>query len=163
MNSRISIEFANPRDALMVAEMSREYIEAGLGWSWRPERVLKSIRNPDAVVIKARVRSACAGFAIMRFGWQEAHLDLIGVEARFRRTGVGTALLSWLEESALTAGISIIRLELRETNRDALKFYERRGYKRVRRIRGYYHGHETAIELARDLWLNDSSINRIGK
>ncbi|MCI0668249.1 MAG: GNAT family N-acetyltransferase [Methylococcaceae bacterium] len=160
MNERIRIEFAGPRDALHIAEMSRQYIEAGLGWSWRRERVLEAIRNPETVVIKAGVLSTFAGFAIMRFGWQEAHLDLIGVKPRFRRIGVGIALLSWLEESAATAGLPIVRLELRETNHDALKFYEQRGYKAVRRIRGYYSGRETAIELARDLGF-DPSINRI--
>jgi [ribosomal protein S18]-alanine N-acetyltransferase len=160
VNNPINIEFAKRQDALHIAEMSRDHIETGLGWSWRRERVMAAIRNPETVVIKANVRLTFGGFAIMRFGWQEAHLDLIAVKPRFRRTGVGMALLSWLEESVITAGIPIVRLELRETNQNALKFYERRGYKQVRRIQGYYCGQETAIELARDLWC-DPSIDQI--
>jgi [ribosomal protein S18]-alanine N-acetyltransferase len=152
VKNRIHIEFAKRQNALRIAELSRDHIEAGLGWKWRRERVIRAIRNPDTVVIKANVMSGFAGFAIMRFGWQEAHLDLIAVKPRYRRTGVGIALLSWLEKSAITAGIQIIRLELRETNLVALKFYEQQGYKQVRRIKSYYCGHETAIELARDLW-----------
>lgn len=162
LNNRIHIEFASPRDALHIAEMSREYIEAGLGWTWRRERIMEAIRDSDTAVIKANVFSTFAGFAIMRFGWHEAHLDLIGVKPRFRRLGVGRAMLSWLEESVLTAGIPIVRLELRESNHNAMRFYEGRGFKQIRRIRGYYSGREAAIELARDLWFN-SAMNKICK
>ncbi|MGR9105828.1 MAG: GNAT family N-acetyltransferase [Gammaproteobacteria bacterium] len=162
MKKPIQIAFANRLDALHIAEMSREYIEKGLGWNWRRARVLAAIRNRDAVVIKACVQSMFAGFAIMRFGREEAHLDLIAVKPRFRRIGVGTALLSWLEESVITAGISIVRLELREINRSGLAFYEQHGYRAVRRIQGYYSGLEDAVELARDLW-RDSSIGPIYK
>src|SRR6185369_15763529 len=38
-----SVRLALPTDARGIAEMSREYIEHGLGWSWTRERVLKAI------------------------------------------------------------------------------------------------------------------------
>jgi len=154
------IEFAKKQDALHVSEMSRDLIEAGLGWKWRRGRVMHAIQNPDTVVIKAIVASRFAGFAIMRFGRDEAHLDLIAVKPHYRRLGVGLALLSWLEESVLTAGISIVRLEIRETNQIALKFYEQRGYRQIRRIKSYYCGQETAVVMARDLWCG-VSINEV--
>lgn len=152
MDCRIQIEFAKRRDARHIAEMSRDLIETGLDWRWRRARILRAIQDPGTVVINAVIESRLAGFAIMRFGWEEAHLDLIAVKPGYRRRGAGMALLSWLEVSVLTAGISIVRLEIRETNRSALKFYEHRGYKQVRRIKRYYCGRETAIEMARDLW-----------
>ena len=161
MNSRILIEHANRQEALHIGEISRAYIEAGLGWTWRPERVLAAIRDPDTAVIKANMSATFAGFAIMRFGWREAHLDLFAVKPCFRRRGVGTALLCWLEKSACTAGILLVRLELRESNKIALNFYEQRGYQKVRRIKGYYRGAENAIELSRDISC-DSSIEGIG-
>ena len=148
----IKIEFARRRDAQIISEMSRDFIETGLDWRWRSGRVLRAIRNPDTSVIKALIDSRFAGFAIMRFGREEAHLDLIAVHPAYRRQGAGLALLSWLEESALTAGISIVRLEIRESNIGAMKFYARQGYQQIRRVKRYYCGQETAIELARDLW-----------
>ncbi|MGH8119828.1 MAG: GNAT family N-acetyltransferase [Gammaproteobacteria bacterium] len=161
VNKRINIEFATRQDALPIAEMSRDHIETGLGWKWGRERVMRALRNPETVVIKAMVMSEFAGFAIMRCGWQEAHLDLLAVMPHHRRNGVGMALLSWLEESTLTAGIPVIRLELRETNQDALKFYKQHGYKEVWHIKGYYCGRETAIVLARDLWCANAPIGKI--
>lgn len=162
MKAPIKIAYATRQDAVHIAELSREYIESGLGWTWRPERILQAMRDPETAVIKAQVLSMFAGFAIMRFGWQEAHLDLIAVKPRFRRKGIGSALLTWLEKSVITAGILIIRLELRETNKKALAFYKQRGYKQVRRIKGYYHGAENGIELARDLWC-DPSIDEVSR
>ena len=148
----VRIELARLRDAGTIAAMSRDLIETGLGWSWRPERVERMLRNTDAVVLKAVDDTEIAGFAIMRFGWEEAHLDLLAVRSQWRRRGIATALLRWLEESALTAGVAIIRLEVRESNGAALRFYERMGYLRVRTARGYYQGQESALQLARDLW-----------
>ena len=94
----------------------------------------------------------------MRFHWsEEAHLDLLAVKPLYRRSGIGAALLSWLESSALTAGISIVRLELRETNQQAMQFYKHRGYQTVRNIPGYYSGGEAAVSMARDLWSDVSA------
>lgn len=156
MNSRLRIEYARTRDALLISRMSRELIEGGLDWRWRQQRVIRAIKDRNTVVIKALVDSRFAGFAIMRLGWDEAHLDLIAVNPEFRRLGVGRTLLTWLEESVLTAGVPIIRLEIRESNRRAMQFYERKKYRQVRRKPRYYCGREAAIELARDLWCDVS-------
>lgn len=148
----MQIELARQRDAGVIAVLSRDLIETGLGWSWQAPRVLRAIRNNDAVVIKAADKGELTGFAIMRFGWDEAHLDLLAVKAAHQRRGIGSALLRWLEDSALTAGTAIIRLEVRETSCGAKRFYERLGYQACRKIRGYYQGQEAAVQMARDLW-----------
>ena len=146
------IELARRADAAAIAALSRDLIETGLGWSWRTGRVLHAIDNPEAVVIKLVSGPALVGFAIMRFGFEEAHLDLLAVRPEFRRFGNGAALVRWLEVSALTAGISIVRLELRRTNASARRFYARLGYSPCRVAAGYYQGREDAVQMARDLW-----------
>ena len=40
-----TIRLATLRDARAIAEMSRDEIEAGLAWTWTPERVRRSIRD----------------------------------------------------------------------------------------------------------------------
>ncbi len=88
----------------------------------------------------------------MRFGEEEAHLDLLAVRPRFRRAGLGRRLVEWLEKSAVVAGISVIYLEVRENNKEAQAFYRKLGYRRVTRLSGYYRGRESAICMGRDLW-----------
>ena len=48
-----SIRFATRDDALRIAEMSRDYIEHGLGWSWTRERILRNLRHRDTNAIVA--------------------------------------------------------------------------------------------------------------
>lgn len=156
MAGPVQIQLARRADAVPMAQMSRDLIETGLGWKWRHERILRSMRDPETAVIKACVGDRLIGFAIMRFGMEEAHLDLLAVLPGYHRLGVATSLLAWLETSARTAGVSVIRLELRETNLGARRFYQRCGYMRVRTVRGYYAGRESAVQMARDLWLDES-------
>ena len=45
--SDVALRLAQPRDATRIAHMSKRLIEAGLPWSWKPERVAKHIRHRD--------------------------------------------------------------------------------------------------------------------
>ena len=151
-SGQIDIRLATAGDAALLAAMSRDLVEVGVGWSWVPARIARHIRSPESVVLVAQGASCVAGFAIMRFGTEEAHLDLLAVRPPFRRAGIGRQLIDWLEESALVAGVSLIYLELRAGNDTALRFYKSLGYCHVKRVPGYYGGRETAICMARDLW-----------
>lgn len=154
MNMPVAIQFrpARAAEAGQLAIMSRDFVESGLGWAWTPSRIARHIRSKDSMVLVAQNHGQIIGFAIMRFGDEEAHLDLLAVKPPYRRTGVGRRLLEWLEESALVAGVSIIHLEVRNDNKGAQRFYQSLGYRYVRQLRGYYRGRETAVCMAIDLW-----------
>jgi len=149
--SDCTIELARRADAPHVAEMSRRLIEAGLAPSWGRERVALHVAHEDSTVIVARADGTIAGFAIMRFGDDAAHLNLLAVERSHQRRGIGLRLLRWLEESALVAGTFLITLELRAGNAGAYAFYRSAGYRDTARLAGYYQGVEDAIRMSRDL------------
>jgi len=132
--------------------MSRDLIEAGLGWTWTGERVVRCIRNPETTVLTSRLGPRVVGFAIMYFGMEFSHLNLIAVTPEQQGRSIGRSMLTWLEESALTAGISVVYLEVRAANRGAQLFYQRLGYQCVARLPRYYGGREMAIRMAHDLW-----------
>ena len=96
----------------------------------------------------------------MQYKDDEAHLLLFAVDRMRRRRGVGTALLAWLEATALTAGIGVVYLEARVRNREARAFYRRHGYLEVARLRGMYRGIEDGIRISKDLWLPRDAISR---
>jgi len=146
------IRLATPADAYEIAVMSRYLIEVGLrGWSWAPERVAKAVRAEGTLAIAADVRSHLVGFAIMEFGEVQAHLSLLAVKPAYQRCGIGRALVAWLEESALTAGITTFTLELRANNYGARSFYRLLGFKEQSYMPGYYRGVETALKMSRDI------------
>jgi ribosomal-protein-alanine N-acetyltransferase len=154
----ISLAVARLSDAVEIARMSRTLIEDGLPWSWTPRRVAASVRSRNAIVVVARTPPRIAGFGIMRYGDDEAHLDLLGVHPGHRREGLGRRLVEWLEKVALVAGISMVFLEVRESNRVAQAFYERLGYRKLARLAQYYQGRESAMRMGRELGYRANQI-----
>src|SRR5436853_2251189 len=81
----ITIRLAEPRDAQAIAMMSRDFIEAGLGWKYDASRVIRAIRDRETLALVAcdakssATRAAINGFAIMEFGDERAHLVLLAV------------------------------------------------------------------------------------
>jgi ribosomal-protein-alanine N-acetyltransferase len=158
----VRLERARLADAGAIATLSRREIEQGLQPAWVAERVVRRIRDPESIVLVARGQAAgtnanrgafgmLLGFAIMRFGDDRAHLDLLAVTPTWRRRGLGLRLLRWLEESALTAGTFTVSLELREDNPAARAFYSKAGYAEAGRVPRYYDGRLDAIRMQRDL------------
>lgn len=147
----ISIRLAQAHDAQAIALMSRDLIEAGLGWKYDAARVLRAIRHRDTVVLVAEAQAAVAGFAIMEFGDERAHLVLLAVRPAQRRAGIGRRLLEWLIESAHTAGMESVHLELRAGNEPARAFYRALGFSETVGVPGYYRGREAALRMLRML------------
>ncbi len=144
-----AFELATHRDAPEIAAMSRDLIEAGLGWEYRSGRVARMIADPDTAAIVLRAGRVLAGFAIMTFGDQRAHLALLAVRASHRRRGIGRNMLQWMELSACTAGIASMHVELRVDNAPAHALYRAADYVETLRIPRYYRGRETAVRMMR--------------
>jgi ribosomal-protein-alanine N-acetyltransferase len=155
MNSIAEITPARSADVQMIADMSRRLVEVGLPWTWTPERVMRHLRHPESMVITARSAgcstSTLAGFAIMHFGDDIAHLNLLAVDSSHQRHGLGRRLINWLEHTAVVAGTFTICLEVRARNPVALLFYRRLGFIETGRVPRYYSGREDALRLMRDL------------
>ena len=160
-NAAVTIRIAEPRDAQAIAEMSRDHIETGLGWRYDAARMLRAMRRKETCVLAARRRPSTlrepspfardmpplAGFAIMDFGDERAHLVLLAVHPAHRRRGVGRALVDWLLASSRTAGMASIHLELRAANEAARRFYRALGFSETVLMPRYYDGREAAMRM----------------
>jgi [ribosomal protein S18]-alanine N-acetyltransferase len=151
----ITIRPAEPRDAQAIAQMSRDFIESGLGWKYDAARVLRAMRDRETMAVVAcegtkssAAKGAVAGFAIMEFGDERAHLVLLAVRPSHRRLGIGQRLLDWLLESARVAGMASIHLELRAANDAARRFYRAMGFYETVLVPGYYRSGEGRKEGA---------------
>src|SRR5258708_39955359 len=129
MNAKnITLRPGRSADAAKIAAMSRDLIETGLGWSWGPDRVERSIANKDAFPLLACDRDRVVAFAIMYFGDEHAHLNLLAVRPSHQRLGIGRHMVEWLTEAAYAAGIATIHLELRAANYPALSLFRPLGF-----------------------------------
>jgi hypothetical protein len=79
------IRIASHIDAVCIAEMSKNFVESGLGWSWTPSRVIKEIKSKNSNVIVSLDEKKVTGFAVMEYFYNEARLNFFGVHIKFRR------------------------------------------------------------------------------
>ncbi len=149
-----TLKLASIREAKTIASLSRDEIEAGLGWRWRADTITAMIRDPDAVVVCAYVPTTngaadeFAGFGIMQYELDHAHLNLLAVVPNYRRRGIAQELLRWLEKTAMVAGVDTVALEVRAVNTPARTFYRQAGYQENQYLRHYYRTPDGTTEAA---------------
>jgi len=86
------------------------------------------------------------GFLIARCLPEEWEIENIIVDAQQRQRGIGTSLVRKLLADAGAAGVESAVLEVRESNRPALRLYESIGFKPEGRRKNYYrHPDEDAL------------------
>ncbi len=150
------IALAAVADAHAIALLSRDEVEQGLVWSWTPSRVCRAIQDRETNVVVARAGTKVVGFAIMEYQLEDAHLLLLGVHPAYRRKRVGSALLSWLEDTLRVAGTKAVQVEVRAPNHVARAFYAALGYEQVNATSRFYQGVESAVHLVKEFSPGDA-------
>jgi ribosomal-protein-alanine N-acetyltransferase len=80
-----------------------------------------------------------AGFAVAScLCLEPAEIEGLVVDEKYRRQGIGSALIRACKEWAANAGASNMRLEVRASNAGALALYHRHGFSAVGHRRAYY-------------------------
>ncbi|MEE4295898.1 MAG: ribosomal protein S18-alanine N-acetyltransferase, partial [Wenzhouxiangella sp.] len=94
------------------------------------------------------------GYAIYSVAVDEAHLLNLCVSPARRRSGFASVLLDHVLRELMLAGVDRVFLEVRPSNKAALRLYAREGFERIGRRPGYYpaeQGREDALVLLRNL------------
>lgn len=157
----LCLRLAIDSDAQAIASMSRDLIEAGLGWQYRPRRIRELLADRETLTLVAGERERVVGFAVMTFGDERAHLVLMAVRSTHQRRGIASRMLEWLLEPAAVAGMASIHVEMREHNVPALAFYRAHGFAETRELPGYYRGREAGIRMARVLRRYEPATRRM--
>lgn len=96
-----------------------------------------------------------AGYYLLMYAVDEAHLLDVAVAAGRQRQGLGRHLLDRIGARAREQGMTSVLLEVRPSNERALEVYRRYGYREIGRRKGYYPAHggqrEDAIVMRIDL------------
>lgn len=121
-------------DRVMQAAFDPKYGEA-----WTPGQCLGVLAMPGVWLTLAHVDERPAGFALIRAIAGEAELLLLATHPRYRRSGVGSALLRAAIAGARDRQAARIHLEVRANN-PAISFYTRAGFAKVGERRAYYRG-----------------------
>ncbi len=130
-SSAYAYELRHNRNAHYFVVRAREQAEEGRarrGWGWRMRHFLRT----------GRPRPSVLGYGGFWFIAGEAHISTIAVDPRMRRRGLGELLLVRMIEEAMHLNAEFITLEVRVSNQAAQRLYEKYGFERVGRRRGYY-------------------------
>ena len=76
------------------------------------------------------------GILVYQYLYDRLEIDYIIVDGNYRNMGIATKLLNTLEKSY--KNIDNITLEVRESNKSAINFYLKNGFKEVTKRKNYY-------------------------
>lgn len=91
--------------------------------------------NPIGVLMSAKLSGG------------RATISLLAVEADVRSRGIGSTLINRFRQECLMNGISMIQLEVRTTNKNAISFYQGHGFSVTETLDGYYNNGGSAYRM----------------
>jgi [ribosomal protein S18]-alanine N-acetyltransferase len=121
-----------------------------------PAKILVDIYNLGAGFLVAQQDNIIVGYIIfwIRFeddGHIEGHIISLAVDQKYRRQGIGTRLVETAQEIFKKYKVQNIKLEVRERNHEARKFYQKVGFAEQTVVNGYYEDGEDAVVMYKPL------------
>lgn len=105
-------------------------------------------------VLAQKDNDTLMGYGVLMMGVDEAHLLTLGVGSVWQKQGCGAHLLEYFIEFAGIGGAKSVLLDVRASNTNAAKLYQRLGFEQVAVRKGYYPamcGKEDALVMRRVL------------
>lgn len=76
---------------------------------------------------------------------------MLAVKDSYRKQGIGSALLTHFINEMKQQNVTSVELEVRTSNKRALRFYEARGFLLQEMLRGFYQNGENAYSMRKEL------------
>jgi ribosomal-protein-alanine N-acetyltransferase len=137
----ISIVKADIADSPAIYELASYY--SGATQVWAQERINDLINDSQGhYVLVAKQLDSTVGYAIARFAWGKMHVWDIAVKEDMRRRGIGKKMMSQLIDHTKSRELSEVYLEVRASNKPAVKMYQSLSFKIRFRMPGMYDGED---------------------
>jgi [ribosomal protein S18]-alanine N-acetyltransferase len=139
----------DPRDFSALYRLDQSCFPAGISYSKTTLRYFLSLRSADCLV--AMEETDIAGFILTEENPPLAHIITLDVAEKFRRLGIGSALLAESERNLALRGVRHILLETATDNDVGVAFWQRHGYRIEATLKRYYLGRLDAYEMRKIL------------
>ena len=131
---QITIRKAEVRDLEEIAALEARIFTDP--WSKTILRI--SLINPITLFLVAEEAEGIAGYIVVQEIAGEANLNNIAVRETARGRGIGSALMTAAIDWAKSTGCELVTLEVRISNLNARRLYERLGFEYLGDRPGYY-------------------------
>ena len=128
-------------------EIDRACYEPGIAYSKRDMRAY--LQFPGAECILAESSGKIAGFCISARQRARGYIVTIDVLEKYRKSGIGSALLREVERRLAANGVREVGLETATENECATAFWNKHGYRTLGVEKGYYPGDRDAFAMTK--------------
>lgn len=119
---------------------------------WSKESYLQHSKESGAVFLVTEEGGELTGFLAGRVVGEQGEIFNLAVKRGHRCLGRGKALIAQANVEFESRGVKNVYLEVRESNTGAIAFYERQGFTKTGRRKGYYREpDEAAVTMEKKL------------
>ena len=155
----LQIRKMTPGDLAQVMEIERSSFD--LPWSRSSfEKELRDNSYACYLVAETGEEGKVVGYTGCWVLFDEAHITTLAVHPAYRRSGIGSMLLTSLLELAESRGAQQVFLEVRDSNMSARRLYAEFGFE-IKGIRKKYYHDEDALVMMR--FLHRAGMDLTGK
>lgn len=130
----ITVRAMQTKDADEVSRLEQQIFSQ----PWSRQGFVDSIELGNTVFLVAEEQSKILGYIGMYLSVDEAEITNVAVAPAKRRRGIGEMLLKAAKEEVGLRSIDTIVLEVRVSNGDAVRLYERNGFQVCGRRKEFY-------------------------
>jgi len=141
----LALRAYDPRDFSTLFRLDQSCFPAGIAYSKTTLRYFLSLRCADCLV--AMEDAHIAGFILTEENPPLAHVITLDVAEKFRRQGIGSALLAESERNLALRGVRHVLLETATNNDAGVAFWQRHGYRIEATLKRYYLSRLDAYEM----------------
>ncbi|MFC2172012.1 ribosomal protein S18-alanine N-acetyltransferase [Acidobacteriota bacterium] len=117
---------------------------------WTKKALESELKKNSSIAARAR-GGALVGYLFFLLAWGKFQLINIAVDPAHRRKGIATLMLNDLVRRATARGIGLIVLEVRPSNTEAIRLYEKFAFRVTGTRSGYYSDGEDCLLMERHL------------
>lgn len=145
----VALRAYDPRDFAALYRLDQSCFPAGIAYAKTTLKYFLSLRSADCLV--AMEDGQIAGFILTEENPPLAHIVTLDVGEKFRRRGIGSALLGEGERNLGRRGVRHVLLETAVDNDAGVAFWQSRGYRIEATLQRYYLRKLDAYEMRKIL------------
>jgi len=115
------------------------------------EYLQKLYQNYPEGFVVAKIEKEIVGYGIGQIKGDWGEIISLAVKSNWREKGIGTFLAKFLINNFQKKGVNSVLLHVRKKNETAISFYQKLGFKILKKIKNYYLYGDVAFLMEKEL------------